>query len=75
MSCPKSQGRSMGGQMLEPKLVLSLLGLPPDCGFDAEPLNFGLYPICFERTRTVALGQRNLHQCYKMLCQPKVLAC
>lgn len=63
----------MGGQMLEPKLVLSLLG-SPDCGFDAGPLDFGLYPVPFESTRIVALGQRNLHQRYQMLCQPKVLA-
>ena len=51
----------MGGRILKPKLVLSLLSFPPDRGFDAEPLDFGLYPISFEGTRAVALGQRNLH--------------
>jgi len=31
--------------MFEPKLVLSLLVFSPNCGFDSEPLDFGLYLI------------------------------
>lgn len=56
----------MNGQMVQPKLLVSLLGFLPECRFDAEPLDFGLYPVSFERAQMIVTGQ--------WYGQPKVLA-